>query len=98
MPTSGVPPQTVSEHAVKAVEAQIRTELKIPKPDPLLPRLVQLFEKGDLVIIDKGSRIPPLELPIKAEWFGIPSFREVGVSHARCDTRFRFSKSGPTRL
>jgi len=32
-----------------------------------------------LVTIDKGSRIPPLELPIKAEWFGIPSFREVGV-------------------
>ena len=79
MPTSGVPSQTVSEQAVKAVEAQIRTELKIPKPDPLLPCFVQLFEKGDLVMIDKGSRIPPLDLPIKAEWFGIPSFREVGV-------------------
>jgi len=49
------------------------------QPDPLLPHLIQLFEKGDLVTIDKGSRIPPLEVPIKAEWFGIPSFREVGV-------------------
>jgi hypothetical protein len=78
-PTVGVPPQTVFEQAVEAVEKQIRKELKIPKPDPLLPQLVQLFEKGDLVTIDKGSRIPPLELPIKAEWFGIPSFREVGV-------------------
>jgi hypothetical protein len=78
-PTSVAVAQTVSEQAVEAVEKQIRKELNIPKPDPLLPQLVQLFGKGDLVMIDKGSRIPPLELPIKAEWFGIPSFREVGV-------------------
>ena len=78
-PTSVGHPQTVSEQTVEAVEKQIRNELKIPKPDPMLPQLVRLFEKGDLVMIDKGSRIPPLDLPIKAEWFGIPSFREVGV-------------------
>jgi hypothetical protein len=30
-------------------------------------------------MIDKGTRIPPLAVPIKAEWFDIPSFREVGV-------------------
>src|ERR1035437_1058658 len=78
-PTSTVPPQAVSEQAAKAVEMEIRKELKIPKSDPLLPQLVQLFENGDLVMIDKGSRLPPLEVPIKAEWFGIPSFREVGV-------------------
>jgi hypothetical protein len=78
-PISAVPPQAVPEQPGAGLENQIREELKIPKPDPLLPQLVQLFEKGDLVMIDKGSRIPPLDLPIKAEWFGIPSFREVGV-------------------
>ena len=72
-------PQTNAPQSVEVVEKRIREELKIPKPDPLLRPLVQLFEKGDLVMIDKGSRIPPLDLPIKAEWFGIPSFREVGV-------------------
>jgi hypothetical protein len=67
------------QESVEAVEKRIREELKIQKPDPLLQPLVQLFEQGDLITIDKGSRIPPLEVPIKAEWFGIPSFREVGV-------------------
>jgi hypothetical protein len=65
--------------SLDVVEKQIRKELKIPKSDPILQPLVQLFDQGDLVTIDKGSRIPPLEVPIKAEWFGIPSFREVGV-------------------
>lgn len=68
------PPKTAEE-----VEKQIREELKIPKSDPIVQLLVQLFERGDLVTIDKGTRIPPLEVPIKAEWFDIPSFREVGV-------------------
>jgi hypothetical protein len=75
-------PEATQAEAPKSahqVEEQIRQELKIPKSDPILQPLVQLFERGDLVTIDKGSRIPPLELPIKAEWFGIPSFREVGV-------------------
>jgi hypothetical protein len=72
-------PQSTAPQSVEVVERTVREELKIPKPDPLLQPLVQLFEKGDLVTIDKGSRIPPLEVPIKAEWFGIPSFREVGV-------------------
>lgn len=71
--------QTEAPKSAQQVEEQIRQELKIPKSDPILQPLVQLFERGDLVTIDKGSRIPPLELPIKAEWFGIPSFREVGV-------------------
>ena len=79
MPAPTARPRAVIEQAVKAIEERIREELRMPKPDPLLPHLIQLFEKGDLVTIDKGSRIPPLEVPIKAEWFGIPSFREVGV-------------------
>lgn len=74
-PVSDVPSQNVSAQAVEVIEKEIREALKIPKLDSLLPQLVQLFEKGDLVMIDKGSRIPPLDLPIKAEWFGIPSFR-----------------------
>jgi hypothetical protein len=75
------PEATLTEvpKSAQQVEEQIRQELKIPKSDPILQPLVCLFEQGDLVTIDKGSRIPPLEVPIKAEWFGIPSFREVGV-------------------
>lgn len=76
---SAASPQSPIVESVAVVEGRLREELKIPKPDPLLHSLVQLFEKGDLVTIDKGSRIPPLVVPIKAEWFGIPSFREVGV-------------------
>jgi hypothetical protein len=72
-------PKSPVKESVEVVEKRIREGLKIPKPDPLLQPVVQLFEKGDLITIDKGSRIPPLEVPIKAEWFGIPSFREVGV-------------------
>lgn len=72
-------PPTEAPKSAQQVEEQIRQELKIPKSDPILQPLVHLFEQGDLVTIDKGSRIPPLEVPIKAEWFGIPSFREVGV-------------------
>jgi hypothetical protein len=76
-------------HSVQVVEKTIRDDLKIPEPDPLLQPLVQLFEKGDLVMIDKGSRIPPLDVPIKAEWFGISSFREVGVVSR--EVRYRIS-------
>jgi len=82
-------PQTTAPQSVEVVEEKIREELKIPKPDPLLAQLVHLFEKGDLVMIDKGSRIPPFEVPIKAEWFGIPSFREVGVVSR--EVRYRIS-------
>ena len=65
--------------SAKIVEDKLREELQIPQADPLFHPLIQLFERGDLVTIDKGTRIPPFEVPIKAEWFGIPSFREVGV-------------------
>lgn len=70
---------TEAPKSAEQVEEQIRKELKIPKSDPILQPLVQLFDQGDLVTIDKGSRIPPLEVPIKAEWFGITGFRELGV-------------------
>lgn len=45
-PDSVAPRQAGSEAAVEAVEKQIRSELKIPKPDSLLPQLVRLFERG----------------------------------------------------
>ena len=78
-PTADSSTPTAPAERAAAVQNLLREELKIPRPDPLLPQLIQLFEKGELVMIDKTSRIPPLDLPIKAEWFGIPSFREVGV-------------------
>ena len=55
--------------------AEICKELGIQPPDQLRERLAQLLAKGQVVTIDKGSRIPPLELPI-AKHLG---FSELGT-------------------
>jgi hypothetical protein len=47
--------------------AKICTEMGIPPPDPLQEKIARLLAKGHVVTIDKGSRTPPLELPI-AKW------------------------------
>jgi hypothetical protein len=89
-PTASLDPsQALAGTSAEMIEREIREQLKLPKPDPLLQPLTYLFEQGDLVTIDRGSRIPPLEVPIKAKWFEIPGFREVGVfSH---EVRFKIS-------
>jgi len=76
---SAAPQSSPAKRSVQVVEQNASEEQQVAKPDELLKQLVRLFEQGDLVTIDKGSRIPPLEVPVKAEWFGIPSFRETGV-------------------
>lgn len=53
-------------------------ELRPPRLTTLERELAALYEKGTLVTIEKTSRIPPLEVPVKAEWFGIDSFRQAG--------------------
>ncbi|MDQ0287201.1 hypothetical protein J2Z49_002322 [Desulfofundulus luciae] len=60
------------------VEFSVTAEMGIPRLDPLAEKIDRIFQKGKLVSIDKYSRIPPLEIPIRPEWFGIESFRRVG--------------------
>ncbi|OYW20172.1 MAG: hypothetical protein B7Z55_07680, partial [Planctomycetales bacterium 12-60-4] len=43
----------------------------------------RIFELGALVSVDKSSRIPPLEAPVKPEWFGVDSFRQTGMVKAQ---------------
>jgi hypothetical protein len=44
-----------------------------------VPIVSQLFQQGFHVTLDKGSRIPPLEVPINARLFGIDRVRQQGV-------------------
>ena len=58
-------------------------EIGIAKLDFLSESITQVFELGALVSIDKLSRIPPLEAPVKPEWFGVESFRQTGMVRAQ---------------
>ena len=51
----------------------------VPKLDPLSENVARIFELGALVSVDKQSRIPPLEAPVKPEWFGVDSFKQTGM-------------------
>lgn len=55
----------------------------VPKLDPLSDAVARVFELGALVSVDKFSRIPPLEAPVKPEWFGVESFRQTGMVKAQ---------------
>ena len=57
----------------------IKEGLNIQKPDPFVDEMVSIFEKGDMVTINKFSRLRPLDMPIKAEWFGVESLRRRGA-------------------
>lgn len=58
-------------------------EIGVPKLDHLSESVARVFELGALVSIDKLSRIPPLEAPVKPEWFGVDSFRQTGMVRAQ---------------
>jgi hypothetical protein len=45
--------------------------------------VARVFELGVLVSVDKLSRIPPLEAPVKPEWLGVESFRQTGMVKAQ---------------
>ena len=55
----------------------------VPKLEPLADQVARVFELGVLVSVDKLSRIPPLEAPVKPEWFGVDSFRQTGMVRAQ---------------
>ena len=55
----------------------------VQKLDPLSKSVARVFDFGALVSVDKLSRIPPLEAPVKPEWFGVDSFRQTGMVRAQ---------------
>ena len=58
-------------------------EIGIARLDALANAIARVFELGVLVTVDKASRIPPLEAPVKPEWFGVDSFRQTGMVSAK---------------
>lgn len=58
-------------------------EIGVPRLDHLADGVARVFDLGALVSIDKLSRIPPLEAPVKPEWFGVDSFRQTGMVRAQ---------------
>jgi hypothetical protein len=70
--------------------------LGVPKLDPLSESVARIFELGALVSVDKLSRIPPLEAPVKPEWFGVDSFRQTGMVTAQ--TSFKVAPFDETTL
>ena len=58
-------------------------EIGVPRLDHLAEGVARVFDLGKLVSIDKLSRIPPLEAPVKPEWFGVDSFRQTGMVRAQ---------------
>ena len=54
-----------------------------PTLDLFADGVARMFDLGLLVTIDKLSRIPPLEAPVKPEWFGVDSFRQTGMVRAQ---------------
>lgn len=55
----------------------------VPKLDPFSDSVARIFELGALVSMDKHSRTPPLEAPVKPEWFGVDSFKQTGMVKAQ---------------
>ncbi len=58
-------------------------EIGVPRLDGLADAIARVFELGALVAVDKASRVPPLEAPVKPEWFGVDSFRQTGMVRAQ---------------
>ncbi len=72
---------TVKDAAGRTIETAT-SQLSIPQPDPLVERIGRLYQQGQLVTVDKKTRIPPFKMPIKPEWFDIKA-REVKGAIAR---------------
>ena len=77
---------TLTDHNDRALPSPTE-ELGVPKLDGLADGIARVFEKGMLVAVDKASRVPPLEAPVKPEWFGVDSFRQTGM--VRSQTSFK---------
>jgi len=63
--------------------------LEIPRLDQVSKKMTDILALGTLATIDHASRIPPFDCPIRAEWFGVQSLRQVGTVSR--ETKYRIS-------
>jgi hypothetical protein len=54
-------PENSPKQTPEEIAEEVRKETGIRKPDPLVPIVSQLFQKGFHATLDKASRIPPLD-------------------------------------
>lgn len=59
--------------------AELCKEMGIRPPDKLQEQIARLMAQGQVVTVDKNTRTPPLELPIRAEWLDYEGSRTVGM-------------------
>ena len=69
---------TVLDSDGKSVAA-LEKNVGLKPPDTLADRIAALLEQGSMVTVNKFSRMRPLDMPIKTEWFGVESLRRQGA-------------------
>jgi hypothetical protein len=75
---SDTEPELSQKQTPEDIAEEVRNETGIREPDPLVPIVSQLFQKGFHVTLDKTSPIPPLDLSLNAQFFGIDKVRQRG--------------------
>jgi len=73
-PITGRVSATANGQPVETVSQQC----DLPTLSPIYRKLSNLFDKGNLVSIDKATRLPPLEVPVKPKWFGLETLTQIG--------------------
>jgi len=68
-------------------EQSVTKELGVPSLDEVGERIARVLSLGSQVTIDKATRIPPLDAPIKPEWFGVESLRHIGAVSRKVEYR-----------
>lgn len=69
------------------MQAPPSEDIGLPHLDKLQLALSALAGKGRLVTIEPTSRIPPIETPVRPEWFGLESFSQQGAFKAQVSLR-----------
>lgn len=59
------------------------------RPDPFALKIAKIYELGEIVTLDRKKLIPPLDVPIKAEWLGVKGVETIG--DLTQETRYRIS-------
>jgi hypothetical protein len=88
-PTNAEGAKEVTQERTNAAVERMCRDAGIEPPDSLAPTLASILSKGHIVTINKSSRTPPLELPVKAEWLGVESLRSVGLLSRETKYRLR---------
>lgn len=58
-------------------------EIGVQALGELRRELAAIYAKGALITIEKTSRIPPLDVPVRPTWFGMQSFSQAGTVSRR---------------